>query len=197
MRRLLLLPLLLASVSAQAADSYTIDKSHTNILFFINHLGFSDMIGRFDDYDATLVIDEQNPEKSSVDVVIRPTGINTPSAELNKHLQAADWFNTAKFPDIHFASRSVVKTGENTADVTGDLTMLGVTKPVTLKVKLNKADYFQMADAWIAGFYTEVSIKRSDFGMTNYVPMVGDDVKIIISTEFQNKEKKRPMPEKK
>lgn len=186
---------LLFNTPALAADKYSIDKSHTSILFFINHLGFSDMIGRFDDYDATLMLDEKAPENSHVDVVIRPTGINTPSTELNQHLQKAEWFNTEKFPEIRFVSTKVVKTGTNTADVTGDLTLLGVTKPITLNVRLNKADYFQMADAWIAGFSTEVTIKRSDFGMASYIPMVGDDVKILISTEFDNKEKKHPMPE--
>ncbi len=195
--KILLAASLLASTPAFAADKYTLDKSHTNILFFIDHLGFSQTIGRFDDMDATLMLDEAAPEKSSVDVVIRPASINTQSAELNKHLQNAEWFNTEKFPEIKFASKSVVKTGASTADITGDLTLLGVTKSVTLKAKLNKADYFQMADAWVAGFNAETAIKRSDFGMKEGIPFVGDEVKIMISTEFNNKEKKRPMPEAK
>ena len=194
---LLLTASLLASVPALAADKYTLDKSHTNVLFFIDHLGFSQTIGRFDDMDATLMLDEASPEKSAVEVTIRPAGVNTQSTELNQHLQKAEWFNSEKFPEIKFVSKSVVKTGSDTADVTGDLTMLGVTKSVTLKAKLNKADYFQMADAWVAGFNAETAIKRSEFGMTNYVPMVGDEVKIIISAEFQNKEKPRPIPEAK
>jgi polyisoprenoid-binding protein YceI len=187
--------LLLASAPAKAgAEKYTLDKSHTNVLFFISHLGFSETIGRFDDMDATLMLDEKTPEKSSVDVTIRPAGINTQSKELNEHLQKPEWFNTEKFPEIRFVSTSVTKTGADTADVTGDLTLLGVTKPVTLKAKLNKADYFAMATAWVAGFNAETTIKRSDFGMSNYVPMVGDEVKIMISTEFHNKEKPAPAP---
>lgn len=195
--KILLAASLIASAPALAADKYTIDKSHTNVLFFIDHLGFSQTIGRFDDVDATLMLDEATPEKSLVDVTIRPASINTQSAELNTHLQKAEWFNTEKFPEIRFVSKSVVKTGANTADVTGDLTLLGVTKSVTLKAKLNKADYFQMADAWIAGFNAETTLKRSDFGMKEGIPFVGDEVRILISMEFANKEKKRPMPQKK
>lgn len=194
---LLAAALLASSPALAAAEKYSLDKSHTNILFFIDHLGFSQTIGRFDDVDATLMLDEAAPEKSSVDVLIRSTSINTQSAELNKHLQKPEWFNTEKFPEIKFVSKSVVKTGATTADVTGDLTLLGVTKSVTLKAKLNKADYFQMADAWVAGFNAETAIKRSDFGMKEGIPFVGDEVKIMISTEFNNKEKKRPMPEAK
>jgi len=183
-----------SSAANAAAEKYTIDKSHTNVIFFINHLGFSDTMGRFDDVDATLMLDEAAPDKSSVKVTIKPASINTQSPELNKHLQAADWFNTEKFPTMTFVSKSVVKTGERTADITGDLTMLGVTKSVLLKAVLNKVDYVEMSKSWVAGFNATTFIKRSDFGMKNYVPMVSDNVRIMISTEFQNKEKAAPAP---
>jgi len=189
----LLLATVLTSTSAYAAaEKYTIDKSHTSILFFVNHLGFSDMIGKFTDYDGTLMLDEKSPEKSTVDVTIRPASIATSSTELDKHLQDKEWFDSAKYPEIRFVSKTVTKTSDTTADILGDLTMHGVTKPVTLKARLNKADYFEMAKAWIAGFNAEATIKRSDFGISNYVPMVGDEVQILISTEFHNKEKAAP-----
>jgi polyisoprenoid-binding protein YceI len=183
---------LISSAAFAAPEKYAIDQSHTNVLFFIDHLGFSQTVGRFDDVNGTLVLDEQDPEKSSVDVLIKASSVNTQSADLNKHLQAKDWFDSATYPDIKFVSRSVKKTGADTADVTGDLTLHGVTKSVTLKTKLNKADYFEMAKAWVAGFNAETTIKRSEFGISNYVPMVGDEVKILISTEFHNKEKAAP-----
>lgn len=189
--------ILLISTAARAAENYTIDKSHTNVLFFVSHLGFSETVGRFDDVSGTLSLDEAAPENSKVDVTIKAASVNTQSPELNQHLQAKDWFNTAQHPEIRFTSTAVKRTGGNTADVTGNLTLLGVTKPVTLKVKLNKADYFAMAGAWVAGFNAEALIKRSDFGMTNYVPMVGDDIRLFISAEFHNKEKPAPAPTKK
>ncbi len=195
--RCLLIAATLAGSPTLAADPYAIDKSHTNVLFFISHLGFSETIGRFDQIDGTLMLDEDAPEKSTVDVVIKADSINTQSPELNKHLQSSDWLDTAKYPEIRFVSTSVKRTGDHTADVTGDLTLHGVTKSVVLTTKLNKADYFPMADAWIAGFNAETTIKRSDFGVNYGLPMVGDEMKILISTEFHNKEKKRPMPEKK
>ncbi|MDX2073874.1 MAG: YceI family protein [Alphaproteobacteria bacterium] len=194
---LLLATTLLASPAAFAGDKYDMDKAHTNVLFFIDHLGFSQTIGRFDDVNGTLMLDEKAPEKSVVDVTIKATSINTQSPELNEHLQKPDWLDTAKYPDIRFVTTSVKRTGDQTADVTGNLTLHGVTKPVVLKTTLNKADYFQMADAWVAGFNAETTIKRSDFGVSNGIPFVGDDMKIMISTEFHNKEKKRPFPEAK
>lgn len=193
--KILLAATLLASTPAlAAAEKYELDTSHTYVLFSINHLGFSDTIGRFDDVKGTLMLDESAPEKSSVDVTITPASINTQSKDLNAHLQKDEWFDSAKFPEIRFVSKSVKLTGKETADITGDLTLHGMTKPVVLKAKLNKADYFAMATAWIAGFNAETTIKRSDFGMSAYVPMVSDEVKITISAEFANKEKPAPAP---
>lgn len=187
------LVLAFASPALAAPEKYEMDTSHTNVLFFVNHLGFSETVGRFEQSSGTLMLDQDNPENSSVNVTMSAKSVQTQSKELNEHLQAKDWFNTAQYPDIKFVSKSVKKTGATTADVTGDLTLLGVTKPVTLKAKLNKADYFEMAKAWVAGFNGETTIKRSDFGMNNYVPMIGDEVKIMISTEFHNKEKPAPV----
>jgi polyisoprenoid-binding protein YceI len=184
--------LLVSSPALAAPEQYALDMSHTNVLFFVSHLGFSDTVGRFDDVTGTLTLDEENPEQSKVEVVIKPASVDTQSAELNRNLQAPEWFNTEKFPEIRFTSTAVKRTGESTADVKGNLTFMGVTKPITLKAKLNKVDYFPMAKAWIAGFNAETSLKRSEFGMNNYVPMIGDDIRLIISTEFHNKEKPAP-----
>lgn len=188
------LALAFASPAFAAQEKYAMDPSHTNVLFFVSHLGFSETVGRFRDIEGTLMLDQDNPENSAVDVVMKPASIDTQSKELNEHLQSKDWFNSAQFPEIKFVSKSVKKTGADTADVMGDLTLLGVTKPVVLKAKLNKADYFDMMKAWVAGFNGETTIRRSEFGMNNYVPMIGDDVRIVISTEFHNKEKPAPAP---
>lgn len=200
MRRLFsaLIAGILIGTPALAADRFEFDKSHTRILFFINHLGFSETVGEFTDYDGHFTFDEKAPETSSVDITLKPAGIRTPSTDLDKHLQAPDWFNTEKYPDIRFVSTDIkVNAASKTADVTGNLTMLGVTKPVVLHVTFNKADYHPMAGFYVAGFKGEATLKRSDFGFTNAIPMVGDEVRLLVHTEGMNKTRMRPAPEKK
>lgn len=181
--------LLFAATPAVAAERYSIDKSHTNIVFFVNHLGYSDMVGTFTDYDGEIRLNETDPAKSSVSFTIRPAGVRTSSEELDEHLQGEKFFNSAKFPEVKFVSTAVAKTGANTADVTGNLTLLGVTKPIVLKVKLNKAAVHPMTGKYVTGFSATATVKRSEFGMKEYVPMVGDDVRFIIETEAVNEDR--------
>ena len=182
---------LLFATPAFAADRYEFDKSHTNILFFINHLGLSEMVGVFTDYDGHFTFDPKEPEKSTVDVTLKPTGIRTSSEALDKHLQAKDFFNSEQFPTIRFVSTGIKVTGANTGDVTGNVTMLGITKPAVLHVRFNKADYHPMTKDFVAGFAAEAMLKRSVFGMTTGIPMVGDDVRLVIHTEGVNVDRKK------
>lgn len=174
---------LLSVTPAGAAQKYALDKEHTNILFYVNHLGFSEMVGFFTDYDGSFLFDKEKPEKSSVEMVLRPTGIRTSSAELDKHLQAKDWFYTEKFPEIRFKSSQVKVTGKNTADVTGWLAMLGQEKAVTLHVTLNGTGEHPKTKKQVAGFTGETVLKRSDWGMKNGIPFVGDEVRLYFSLE--------------
>lgn len=190
--RLAALIVTLSLVTAPAlADKYDFDKSHTTIMFYVNHLGLSDMVGVMTEYDGSFTFDQQTPEKSSVDVSIRPTGIRTSSDELDKKLQNTDFFNTEKFPEIRFVSKKIDITGERTGNITGDLTLLGVTKPATLKVTFNKADYHPFTQYFVAGFSATTTIKRSEFGMSNLIPMVGDEVRLEIQTEGINLDRKK------
>lgn len=182
---------LLAAAPAMAADTYTVDKSHTRILFFVNHLGFSDTIGDFTSYEGSFTFDEEKPETSSVDFTLYPEGIRTVSSELDKHLQNKDFFNTAEFPEIRFVSTGIKVTGKNTGDVTGNLTMLGVTKPVVLHVTFNKGDYHTYSKMYVAGFSGNAVIKRSDFGMSNLVPAVSDEVKLLVELEGVNQTRRK------
>ena len=181
----------LFATPAVAADRYEFDKSHTRILFFINHLGFSETVGEFTDYDGAFTFDTEKPETSTVNVTLKPTGVRTPSKALDEHLQKEEFFNSAKFPDIRFTSKNIKVTGTNTGEVTGDLTLLGVTKPVTLQVTLNKADYQPITNNFVAGFKLTATLKRSDFGMTNAIPMVGDEVRLEAYTEIVNLDRKK------
>lgn len=168
--------------SAQAAETYKLDASHTAITWHVNHFGFSTPSGKFMSVDGEVTLDEANPAASSVKVTVDVSGINSGVAKLDEHLKAPDFFDVAKFPTATFVSKKVELTGKDTAKVEGDLTMRGVTKPVVLDVKLNKIGE-NMFKLKTAGFTASTTIKRSEFGMTTYVPNLGDDVKIDIESE--------------
>jgi polyisoprenoid-binding protein YceI len=188
MRRLLLastlLTLGLAPLSAHAqVETYKFDKVHTQIFFSVDHLGYTQSTGQFLDFDGGFTFDRTAPEKSNVNVTIKTDSINMNDEKWDAHLKTADFFDVAKFHEMTFKSTAIEKTGEKTANIKGDLTLLGVTKPVTLATTFNKADKHPMADEYHAGFNAEATIKRSDFGMKFGLPAVGDDVKIHINVE--------------
>jgi polyisoprenoid-binding protein YceI len=189
-RYLLAMAALLIGSPAYALDHYEFDKSHTHVRFLINHLGYSNMLGVFTDFNGTLSFDPKHPEESTLDVTLYPKGIRTTSEILDSVLQGRNFFNTGKYPEIHFASKSVKITGERTGDVTGDLTMMGVTKPLTLHVTFNKADYQPVTNFYVAGFSAYAELKRSDFGMTYGIPMVADDVRVDMEAEAINIDRK-------
>ena len=193
MKKLLTIALLSTTLfSAPAfADHYEFDKAHTHVNFYINHLGFSDMFGQITEYSGGWQFDESKPEQSSVDVTLNPASIHTASDILDSELRGEKFFETGKFPEMHFKSTSIKITGKDTGDVTGDLTMHGITKPVTLHVHFNKAGYHPMTNLYMAGFNAEATLKRSDFGINYAIPMVSDDVRIEISTEGVNQDRKK------
>jgi len=176
---------------ALAAERYEIDGSHTHVGFEINHLGFSTTYGRFNDVSGTIMLDAENPEASSVEVRIVTASLDTAHEERDKHVKGADFLNVEEFPEITFKSTKIERTGETTGKLTGDLTMHGVTKPVTLEAALNKMGAYPMAEEGqeilAAGFDAKGTLKRSDFGMGAYVPMVSDEIEISISLEAQKK----------
>lgn len=168
---------------AYALHRYEFDKGHSHIVFFVNHLGFSNMLGMFNDYEGSFEFDEQHPENSKVDVTLHPRGIKTTSEILDSVLQGESFFNTKKYPDIHFVSTKTKVTGDHTGELTGNVTMLGVTRPMTLNVTFNKAGYHPLTNLYVAGFSARAALKRSDFGMDYLIPMVGDEVRVEIEVE--------------
>ena len=170
-------------VSAQAAD-YQIDSTHVHTGFRVSHLGFSHTLGQFDQISGTLSFDEGDPAVSAVDVTINTASVDTGNDERDEHLRGPDFFNVEQFPTMTFKSTNVEVTGERTANVTGDLTLLGVTRPVTLAVTLNQAGpHPRDASRQIAGFSATTQINRSDFGMGYAIPAIGDTVEITIEAE--------------
>lgn len=167
---------------AFAADTYTVDPKHTFPNFEVNHLGYSLQRGRFDRTSGTLVLDRA-ARTGSVNITIDAASVDTGLEELEKHLKGEEFFNTAKFPSITFKSTRFFFTGDRLTGVEGDFTLLGVTKTVGLSVDLFKCAPNPMLKKEVCGANATGSIKRSDFGMTKYVPFVSDEVKITLSIE--------------
>lgn len=180
----------LTAFAAAAPDKYEFDKAHTHIIFLVNHLGFSNTIGRIKDYDGYFTFDENEPEKSQVDVTLKADSVDTDVTALDKELKSDKFFNTEKFPTIHFKSTKVVKTGKNTGDITGDVTLLGVTKPVVMHVTYNKSGIHPFTNNYVSGFSADALIKRSDFGMNAFIPGVGDEVRLHLEVEATDPTKK-------
>lgn len=169
---------------AQAAETFVLDPTHTSILFAVPHLGFSKVYGRFNTMEGTFTLDAEAPEKSSVVVTIDAASLDTNDKERDKHMRGEDFFDVARYPTLSYKSTEVKLEGDKAATVTGDLTMHGVTKPVPLKVTLVGTGPHPMDKAkTIAGFSARGTLKRSDFGMGYGVPVLGDDVELIIEVE--------------
>lgn len=179
---------LAASFGATAKPvSYQIDPNHTVVLASWSHFGFSNPSANFGQASGTLVYDAADVARSSVQVTLPLSGIDTFVPKLDEHLRSADFFDAAKYPDITFKSTMVHDLGGGKLQVMGDLTVHGVTKPVTLDATFNKAAFNPMFKADVVGFDATATIKRSDFGVGAYVPNVGDEITIRITTEAQAK----------
>lgn len=185
MRKTLLVAALFAFAgSAFAAPvTYKIDPNHTNVLASWSHFGFSNPSLNFGQADGTIVYDADKVSASSVQVTLPLTGLSALADEFYDHLTSADWFDAAKYPSATFKSTKVEAAGEGKLKVTGDLTVKGVTKPVVLDVKLNKAGVQPLAKRAAVGFDATATVKRSEFGLGNYVPNVSDEVLLRITTE--------------
>lgn len=175
--------LLIASPAKAEIEMYGFDKVHTQIIFFVSHLGFSISEGEFQDFDGTIEFNRDEPEKSKVDVVIQTASIDMDDKEWGDHMKNEDFFNVEKFPTMTFKSTGIEVTGEKTAKITGDLTILETTKPVILDVTFIKAGKHPYRDKYVAGFSATTKIKRSDFGMNYGLPHIGDDAEIRIEVE--------------
>ncbi len=176
--------LALTAASAYAEPvAYDFDKSHANLSFTYNHLGYSTTDGRFGDWDGVLMIDQDNPSNSSVEFTIKIDSLDTFWADRDTHLKSPDFFDAAKFPQATFKSTKVVKTGEKQLEVTGGLTIRDVTKQVTLDVQVTALGDHPMAKKPAAGFAVTTTLNRSDYGMDKFVPYVSDEVQVTFHTE--------------
>lgn len=171
-------------LTAARSGAYEIDSSHGYIVFSYWHQGYSRPFVRYDDWTATLDWNAENPEASSVSVTIDAASVNSGVSRFDDHMRSGDMFEVETFPEITFESTSLERTGANTGKMTGDLTIKGVTKPVTLDVVINKAAYEERGESYKLGFSARGALNRSDYGVDYAVPFVGDEVELIIETEF-------------
>lgn len=173
-----------AGPALAAPEAYVLSSSHSQILFSYQHLGFSTTWGMFSGFAGDILFDAENPAASSVSVSMPTRSIFTGWQQRDDHFLAQDFLNAEVHDTISFVSTAIEVTGENTALITGDLTMNGITQPVVLDAKLNQAGKHPMLvqDDW-AGFNATTMVLRSDFGMGLFAPMVSDEVQIQISVE--------------
>ena len=173
-----------AAQPAQAQiEHYTFDKAHTNILFFVDHLGFSKSQGEFHEYEGGFIFDRTQPQDSSIDVTIKTASIDMDHEKWNAHMKNEDFFDVEKFPDMTFKSTNIEITGDKTAKITGDLTIIGQTHPVTLDVTYNKSGKHPFNGEYVSGFSATTVIDRTKWGMNYGAPAVGKDVHIRLEVE--------------
>lgn len=174
--------------SGISSGEYALDDKHGYVTFTYSHLGYSQPILRFDDIDATVDLDTESPAQSSLSVTIDPASINSGVEEFDGHLTGEDFFNVAEHDTITFEATSLDMESATEGTVTGDLTIKGITKPVTLDVTLNKAAEHPMLNKDAFGISAKGTLQRSEFDLGAYVPNVGDDVTLMIETEFHKAE---------
>jgi polyisoprenoid-binding protein YceI len=170
--------------SAVKAGTYKVESYHTQISFSISHLGFSYFSGFFSGASGTLTLDPAKIGISKLDVSVPVQSLLTTVPILDSELKGEQWFDTAKFPTATFVSTKITKTSSDGATIVGDLTLHGVTKPVTLKARLVGAGTNPLDKSFTIGFEATGAIKRDDFGIKQDLPLVGDDVTLKIAGAF-------------
>jgi polyisoprenoid-binding protein YceI len=178
---------------AQADNHYALDKAHTAISYSVDSfLGLSDISGTFAKYDGDFVFCTQHPDKDRISITLYSSGIRTPDGERDEEIQGPHFFNAAEFPEIHFISTKVTLVNNNDADVDGNLTLLGVTKPVMMHVHFLQTNAEPGSDDYVVDFSASGVIERSDFGMTYLDPIIGDEVLLRIEAKGMEKDAHEP-----
>ena len=171
------------AANTQTTETYKVDPVHTTAIFRIKHLGVTYFYGRFNETTGSFTLNTENPCEMLFDVQIKTDSVDTNAAGRNNHLKGPDFFNAKQFPTISFKSKSVESSGENTYAVSGDLTLHGVTKPITAQMEFVGQGDKGRRFGYRAGFDATFTIKRSDYGMNFMQGMLGDEVTIMVGLE--------------
>lgn len=186
MRSLIALSCLFASTCAVAAPAaYTLDPAHTQVQFSWNHLQYSNPEAGFDDVTGTLMWDADDIANSSVDVTIAADSVHSHVAALDHKLKSAEFLDASRYPKMRFVSTRVERIGDTTGQlrISGNLTVHGITRPVSLDAHLNRVGTYPMLEVPAAGFSASAVIRRSEFGVAEGIPYVGDELKVRITAE--------------
>ena len=198
-RSLLIATAFAASAAPAAAETFKVDITHSTFLFSANHIGFTNVFGLFRDWGGEFTFDPKAPEQTKVRIEVKTESLDTNDLRQqaqggirgrNEHLRSGDFFNVKEFPTMVFESTKIEKTGEKTAKMHGNVTLLGQTKPAVFDVTFNKVAPHPVPaykGVLTAGFSIRGTIKRTDFGMKVGVPAVSDEVALIIEIEAQEK----------
>jgi polyisoprenoid-binding protein YceI len=186
MRALIFAAAVFAAGAAQAEPvTYVLDPAHTQVAFSIDRFGFNRVLGQFDQVEGELILDEANPANSSVHAIVQIASIDAGNATREEHLRGDRWLNAAQFPTMEFRSTSVLLVSDTRAEVTGDLTLLGQTHPLTLDVTLNRLADAPNNQRRTAGFSATGELSRAGWGSTTAANLIGDAVSIQIEALAQ------------
>ena len=167
------------------AGTYSVDPNHTQVMFSVSHMGFSTYTGTFSGASGELTLDPKTASASALKVKVPVASVMTTSGKLDEELRSAQWLDAGQFPEMTFVSTKVKPMGKDKAKVTGDLTIHGVTKPTTLDVSFVGAGANPLDKKYTVGFQARGEIKRSDFGVKTYVPLIGDTLHLQIAGAFE------------
>ena len=170
------------------SGTYAVDPGHTQVGWRVSHMGFSNYAGGFSDVSGSLTLDPKNPAASKLAIKVPVASVTTTSAKLTGELKGDQWLDAGKYPDMTFVSTKVAPAGKDHAKVTGDLTLHGVTKPVTLDVTLVGAGANPLSKKYTVGFEATGTLKRSEFGVKTYVPLIGDELHLTIAGAFERQD---------
>jgi len=170
--------------AAVKAGAYKVEAYHTQVGFSLSHFGFTNYSGYFSDASGTLTLDPANLAVTKLDVSVPISSLLTTVPVLDSQLKGDQWFDAAKFPTATFVSTQITRTGAETATIAGDLTLHGVTRPIILKARLIGSGNDPIRKAFTVGFEATGDINRGDFGIKQYLPLVGDDVSLTIAGAF-------------
>ena len=167
------------------SGAYAVEPNHTQVLFSVSHMGLSTFYGQFSDASGSLALDARMPAKSSFEIHVPVNSVSTSSDRLTGELKSNAWLDAAADPEIVFKSTKVTPVGHGYAAVAGSLTLHGVTRPIVLKARLVGAGINPLDKKYTVGFDLTGTIKRSEFGVKTYVPLIGDAVSLTISGVFE------------
>lgn len=177
--------------TALKPGNYVLDPDHAALMFKIGHLGFSKFVGRFERFDVSLEFDREHPEKSRVEAVIDMTSLDVANDDFANVLMGPAWFDANQFPETLFRSTAIEITGENIGVMTGELTMHGVTRPITMDVTFNGGGFDRLRGAYVVGMSAHAKIDRRNFGVDKFRGLVSDMVELEIEAEFLRRDRSK------